>query len=129
MFGLHILTAEKSTKKAAEYENNQWPPNLPPKMPFIIKFENRMFSLFLRVSLDSHLLLDSPRDNIVSCGVAMDFTRVLQFLTERNLENLHDVFKLQKIDDNVAPNLTLKQLASLGLVMGDAIAFTKEFGK
>ena len=66
------------------------------------------------MSLASHLLVDFSRDNIVSCGVAMDFTRVLQFLTERNLENLHDVFKVKKIDDNVAPNLTLKQLGSLG---------------
>ena len=116
------MAAEFTAKNAVHYQIRT----------FIIKFVNRMFSLFVRVSLDSHLLPDSPRDNndnIVSCGVAMDFTRVLRFLTERNLEVLHDVFKLQKIDDNVAPNLTLKQLASLGLVMGDAIAFTKEFGK
>ena len=39
------------------------------------------------------------------------------------------MFKVKKIDDNVAPNLTLKQLGSLGLVMRDAIALTKEFGK
>ena len=105
------MAAEFTAKNAVHYQIRT----------FIIKFENQMFSLFVRVSFDSHLLPD--------CGVAMDFTRVLRFLTERNLENLHDVFKLQKIDDNVAPNLTLKQLASLGLVMGDAIAFTKEFGK
>ena len=80
------MAAEFTAKNAVHYQIRT----------FIIKFVNRMFSLFVRVSLDSHLLLDSPRDDIVSCGVAMDFTRVLQFLTERNLENLHDVLKYRR---------------------------------
>ena len=58
----------------------------------------------------------------------MDFRRLLQFLTDRNLENLKSVFIAQKIDDGVAGSLSTQQLELLGLVMGNAVAFTREFG-
>lgn len=51
----------------------------------------------------------------------------MQFLTDRNLESLKSVFQAQKIDDIVAGSVTVQQLEHLGLVMGDAIAFLKEF--
>ena len=51
----------------------------------------------------------------------------MQFLTNRNLEKLKSVFQAQKIDDIVAGSVTVQQLEHLGLVMGDAIAFLKEF--
>ena len=57
----------------------------------------------------------------------MDYTRVIKFLKERNLENLNEHFLVNKIDDKVAANLTRPQLESLGLVMGDALAFIAEF--
>ena len=51
----------------------------------------------------------------------------MQFLSNRNLENLKSVFQAQKINDTVARSVTVQQLEHLGLVMGDAIAFMKEF--
>lgn len=52
---------------------------------------------------------------------------MMLFLSNRNLENLKSVFQSQKIDDTVAQSVTVQQLEHLGLVMGDAIAFMKEF--
>ena len=77
-------------------------------------------------------MLAFQRDNssaVWSCQRSrkMDFTRVIKFLKDRNLENLNEHFLVNKIDDKVAPNLTRPQLESLGLVMGDALAFIAEF--
>ena len=54
------------------------------------------------------------------------YEKLRNFLVKRDISHMLNAFVLQKIDDDVARHITDEQLESMGMLLGDIMAYRYE---